>query len=340
MKQNFCASDENDICLNKIKVILDYPFTDVRFEGVCIFSQRLKMFSIHPKDVKTTVFHSYMLGAIAPRPIAFASTIDKDGNPNLSPFSFFNAFGSNPPVIVFSPARRVRDNSTKHTLENIRETGEVVINAVNYAMVQQMSLASTEYPKGVNEFVKAGFTQLKSEIVKPFRVKESPVQMECKVLDVKETGTEGGAANLIICEILLMHIDEGVLTEDRKIDAHKIDLVARMGGDLYCRASGQAIFSVAKPSIIPGIGIDKLPEAIKSSSVLTGNNLGQLGNIDKLPDELAVMEFGKRDFMKELRKKYGNDANIFTSKLHELAKTLLDQGHVNEAWLVLMSSQE
>jgi len=275
-----------------------------------------------------------MLSAIAPRPIAFASTIDAKGNPNLAPFSFFNAFGSNPPVIVFSPARRVRDNSIKHTLENVNEIKEVVINVVNYAMVQQMSLASAEFPKGVNEFIKAGFTPIASELIRPFRVKESPVQMECKVLEVKETGTEGGAGNLIICEILLMHVDESVLTTDNKIDANKIDLVARMGGDLYCRASGSALFHVAKPAIIPGIGIDNLPSHIKNSNILTGNNLGQLGNVPSMPDESAVNEYRNRDSVKEFLAAY-SDKKIRSQKLHEHAKELLEKEEVAEALLVL-----
>ena len=293
---------------------------------------------IDPKEIKTNVFHSYMLSAIAPRPIAFASTVDKDGHPNLAPFSFFNAFGSNPPVVVFSPARRVRDNTIKHTLENIYETKEVVINVVNYAMVRQASLASSEYPKGVNEFIKAGFTPVPSHIVKPFRVKESPVQMECKVLEVKETGKMGGAANLIICEILLMHIDEAVLTPDSKIDPNKIDLVARMGSDLYCRASGSALFEVSKPLSIPGIGIDNLPESIRQSHILSGNNLGQLGNISVLPNENAIIEFSRKDFMKELFKRFGHDKNLLQEKLHLLAKSLLENDNVDEAILVLLSS--
>ena len=293
---------------------------------------------IDPKEIKTTIFHSYMLASIAPRPIAFASTIDMDGKPNLAPFSFFNAFGSNPPVVVFSPARRVRNNTIKHTLENIYETKEVVINVVNYAMVRQTSLASSEYPKGVNEFDKAGFTPVPSQIVKPFRVKESPVQMECKVLEVKETGNLGGAANLIICEILLMHIDDTILTPDAKIDPNKIDLVARMGGNLYCRASGAALFEVAKPLSVPGIGIDNLPESIRHSHILTGNNLGQLGNVNMLPDENAVREYSRKDFMKELFKRFGHDKNLLREKLHELAKTLLDKDHVDESVLVLLSS--
>ena len=293
---------------------------------------------IDPKEIKTNVFHNYMLSAIAPRPIAFASTVDKDGHPNLAPFSFFNAFGSNPPVVVFSPARRVRDNTIKHTLENIYETKEVVINVVNYAMVRQASLASSEYPKGVHEFIKAGFTPVPSHIVKPFRVKESPVQMECKVLEVKETGKMGGAANLIICEILLMHIDEAVLTPDSKIDPNKIDLVARMGSDLYCRASGSALFEVSKPLSIPGIGIDNLPESIRQSHILSGNNLGQLGNISVLPNENAIIEFSRKDFMKELFKRFGHDKNLLQEKLHLLAKSLLENDNVDEAILVLLTS--
>ncbi|HRH67063.1 MAG TPA: flavin reductase family protein [Bacteroidia bacterium] len=298
------------------------------------------MFTVDPKDFKTSVFHSYMLAAIAPRPIAFASTVDKNGIPNLSPFSFFNAFGSNPPTVVFSPARRVRDNTIKHTLENIYETMEVVINVVSYSMVQQMSLSSTEYPKGVNEFVKSGFTPVPSELVKPFRVKESPVQMECKVIEVKEMGREGGAANLIICEILRMHIAESVLTPDNKIDIHKIDLVARMGGDFYCRASGAAVFEVAKPNSALGIGYDQIPESIRQSSILTGNNLGQLGNVHQLPDAAAVHEFRQKDFMKDLKTRFGKHPELLTNKIHELAKTLLEKGHTEEAWKVLLAGTD
>lgn len=295
------------------------------------------MRTIDPGSVKTSVFHSYMLGAIAPRPIAFASTVDKDGKVNLSPFSFFNAFGSKPPVIVFSPARRVRDNSIKHTLENVYETMEVVINVVNYAMVQQMSLASTEYPKGVDEFVKAGFTPVASELIRPPRVKESPVQMECKVLQVIETGTEGGAANLIVCEILRMHIDESVMTDD-KIDPFKIDLVARMGGDWYCRASGAALFEVPKPNVKLGIGYDQIPEPVRNSKVLSGNDLGQLGNIEALPLEEAVRTYRQRDFMKELESKFGHHPEMQAEQLHALAKALLQQKALEEAWLTLLVS--
>ncbi|MFM2207725.1 MAG: hypothetical protein RL213_1700 [Bacteroidota bacterium] len=298
------------------------------------------MMTIDPKEMKTGLFHSYMLSAIAPRPIAFASTVDKDGKPNLSPYSFFNAFGSRPPILVFSPARRVRDNTIKHTLENIYETKEVVINVVNHAMVHQMSLSSTEYPKGVNEFEKAGFTAVASDVVRPFRVKESPAQFECKVLNVIETGTEGGAANLIICEVVRMHIDESVLDADKKIDPQKIDLIGRMGGEWYCRASGSALFQVAKPLSAPGIGVDRLPHSIRYSSVLTGNNLGQLGNHPEFPSEEHILETSTKDFIRELRSRFGHDPKMFEQKLHELAKALLERNEVETAWRVLLCGGE
>lgn len=295
------------------------------------------MFTVNPKELKTGLFHSYMLSAIAPRPVAFVSTIDKDGNPNLSPFSFFNAFGSHPPIVVFSPARRVRDNTVKHTLENVYDVKEAVINVVNYNMVHQASLASTEYPKGVNEFLKSGFTPLESVLVKPFRVKESPVQMECKVLNVIETGHEGGAANLVICEILLMHISEDVLTEDQKIDPNKIDLVARMGADWYCRASGDALFHVAKPNSKHGIGVDAIPGRIRLSKVLTGNNLGQLGNVDELPTSEVVNEYRQSADFKNLKDRFGKNQEELELNAHQLAKTFLEKGEVLEAWKILLS---
>ncbi|MCX6274359.1 MAG: flavin reductase family protein [Bacteroidetes bacterium] len=295
------------------------------------------MLTIKPGEIKTAQMHAYMLASIAPRPIAFASTVDKNGIPNLAPFSFYNAFGSNPPVIVFSPARRVRDNTIKHTLENIYETKEVVINAVSYAMVQQTSLASCEYPKGVNEFTKAGFTAIASELVKPFRVKESPVQMECKVLEIKETGYEGGAANLIVCEIILMHINENVLNEAGKIDPDKIDLVARMGGDLYCRASGKALFEVAKPNTKLGLGIDSIPERIRLSRILTGNNLGQLGNADELPSPEDIAILKNAESMKAILHSTGTKEEI-ENLIHMQAKKLLDEGNVADAWKTLLST--
>ncbi len=294
------------------------------------------MLKINPKEVSIPKLHAYMLGAIAPRPISFASTIDKDGNPNLAPFSFFNAFGSNPPTVIFSPARSVKNNTVKNTVENVLEHPEVVINVVTYDMVQQTSLASVEFPKGVNEFVKSGFTPIPSEIVKPFRVKESPVQMECKVVEVKPMGKEGGAANLIICEILLMHINESVLDAEGRIDQHKIDLIARMGNNHYCRASGNAIFDVEKPKSKQAIGFDNIPERIRYSNILTGNNLGQLGNVEALPtpDEVSLMKKDER--LIEIFQRMHNDEASMEIRLHEFAKELLDGGNVTDAWRVLM----
>lgn len=289
---------------------------------------------IVPGEIKTGELHSYLLGAVAPRPICFASTLDKDGNPNLSPFSFFNVFGSNPTTLVFSPSRKVRDNTLKHTLLNIFDTKEVVINVVNYAMVQQMSLSSCEYPKGVDEFVKSGFTKLPSEKVKAFRVAESPVQLECKVRDIIETGTEGGAGNLIICEVLVMHINDNILNEKNQIDPHKIDLVARMGGDFYCRASGAAVFEVAKPNTQLGIGVDALPESIRNSNILTGNNLGLLANVHELPFVDATFNDDK---LKNIIQYFSINPDEMDTELHRYAKELLDAGKVNEAWQVLLA---
>jgi len=292
--------------------------------------------TISPKDVSVADFHSYFLSAVAPRPIAFASTIDKDGNINLSPFSFFNAFGANPPILIFSPARRVRDNTTKHTLENVKEVGEVVINIVNYAMVEQTSLASTEYDKGVNEFVKAGFTQVTSTLVKPPRVGESPVAFECKVLQIIETGTGGGAGNLIICEVVLAHIKEDILDEKGKIDTRKIDLVGRMGGEWYCRANGDALFEIPKPLLTKGIGIDQLPSFIKNSSVLTGNNLGRLANVEQLPSDDEIQNFDDVDTKHIMNTVSASDLQ---NALHKHAQKLLEQGKIREAWLTLMQQK-
>ncbi len=289
---------------------------------------------IVPGEIKTAQLHAYLLGAIAPRPICFASTIDKDGNTNLAPFSFFNVFGSKPPICIFSPARRVRDNTTKHTLQNVHETKEVVINVVNYNIVQQMNLASCEYPKGVDEFVKAGFTPVKSDMVKPFRVKESPVQLECKLLQVIETGHEGGAANLIICEVVCMHIDDNILDEAGRIDPNKIDLVARMGADYYCRASGSAIFEVHKPNVELGVGVDALPAHIRHSNILTGNNLGMLGNCTTIP---VVSEPLQDDRLSRILREYTHDEAAKKEALHQYAKELLEHKEVDKAWKVLMS---
>ena len=287
---------------------------------------------IIPGEIKTAMLHGYLLGAVAPRPICFASTIDNEGVSNLSPFSFFNVFGAKPPILIFSPARRVRDNTVKHTLENVYANKEVVINMVNYDMVQQMNLASCEYPKGVDEFLKAGFTPLASEMVKPFRVKESPVQLECKVLQVVETGVEGGAGNLVICEVVCMHIDDNILDAAGKIDPNKIDLVARMGADYYCRASGAAVFEVPKPNASLGIGIDALPEHVRMSKVLSGNHLGILGNCSAIPKREDLND--KR--VKGLLDLYKNDLSARNEGLHRYAKTLIESGDIDKAWQALL----
>lgn len=292
------------------------------------------MLRIDPKEHKTNVVHSYLLGAVAPRPIAFASTVDKNGTPNLSPFSFFNVFSAKPPIAVFSPARSGRTGLTKNTFDNVKEVPEVVINIVNYGIVQQASLASTEYPKGVNEFVKSGLTPLESEMVKPFRVKESPVQLECRVKEIIELGQEGGAGNLIICEVLMIHINEDVLGEDKTIDPDKIDLVARMGGDWYCRASGNALFKVPKPLLTIGIGYDQIPAWIRNSDVLTGNDLGMLGNIEAIPDHQSVESFITENKLEHMYRKVNAAAEY--SKVEQLAKEYLGKHDIPSAWKVLM----
>jgi flavin reductase (DIM6/NTAB) family NADH-FMN oxidoreductase RutF len=294
------------------------------------------MKTIDPQNTPTSTVHSQLLAAVAPRPIAFASTIDKNGNVNLSPYSFFNVFSAKPPIAIFSPARRVRDNTIKHTLENAYETKEVVINIVNYAMVQQMSLASTEYPKGVNEFVKAGFTELPSVMVKPPRVKESPVQLECKVKEIIELGQEAGAGNLVICEILLIHINEDILDKNGLIDQHKIDLVARLGYNWYCRASGDSLFEVPKPLTTLGIGVDAIPEYIRNSKYLTGNHLGILGNVEQIPDETSVNEFKLLE-LSDLFLAYKDNTEELEKKLAETAINYLNKGLVIEAWKTLLA---
>jgi len=278
------------------------------------------MLKINPKELSLGRFHQYMLGAVTPRPISFASTVDANGNPNLAPFSYFGAFSADPAIIAFSPARSGRDNSTKHTLDNVLEVPECVVNIVNYAMVQQQSLASTAYDKGVSEFVKAGLTPIESEMVKPFRVKESPVQMECKVREVKSFGDNPGSGQMVICEIVLMHISNDVLNDEQFIDQHKLDSIARMGGNWYSRSS-KGLFEIEKPIRNKGMGVDQLPEAIRNSTTLTGNNLGQLGNLEALPskDEVGV-----------IANKY--DLN----NLHQLAKTELDNGNVELGVKILM----
>jgi len=255
--------------------------------------------TINTDEVSTREIQAVLTSAIAPRPIAFASTIDKDGNPNLSPFSFFNAFGANPPILIFSPARRGTDNTTKHTFDNIKEVSEVVINVVNHDIVEQMSLSSADFAKGVNEFHKAGFTMIPSESIKPFRVKESPVQFECVVQQVIETGTEGGAGNLVICHVKRIHINKEVLNENGDIDSHLLDLVGRMGGADYIRTK-DALFTVPKPSSKIGIGIDALPDYIRSSAFLTGSELARLGNLDRLPQKEDLTNYSDKSALDEV----------------------------------------
>ncbi len=290
--------------------------------------------TLRPQDLETRFLHGYLLGAIGPRPIAFASTIDTAGNPNLAPFSFFNVFSANPPVLIFSPARRVRDNTTKHTLENVKETGEVVINVVNYDMVQQMSLASTEYDKGVNEFVKAGFTMLPAEEVRPFRVGESPVQFECRVTKVEPLGQEGGAGNLIFSEVVMLHIRRDILDGDERIDPAKLDLVGRMGGNWYNRAS-DGLFEVPKPLASKGIGVDAIPKGIRNSTVLTGNDLGMLGNIERLPSEAEALEFVQAsDALRQVLRS-GDQVLI-----HGRARDLLRDQQPDAAWKLLLAADQ
>ncbi|WP_338732630.1 flavin reductase family protein [Mangrovimonas cancribranchiae] len=289
------------------------------------------MISFEPKDLSTGKLHGYLLSAVAPRPIAFASTVDKDGNPNLSPFSFFNVFSANPPILIFSPARRVRNNTTKHTLENVEETKEVVINVVNYDIVHQMSLSSTEYPENINEFDKAGLTMLQSDIVKPFRVAESPVQLECKVNDIIKLGTEGGAGNLVICEVVKLHIEDEMLNEEGIIDQEKLDLVARAGGSFYSRAK-KGFFEIPKPLSTLGIGVDSFPEHIKNSMILTGNDLGMLGNVEKLPTTAEV-----KTFIEEVSERYPNISEASHREKHKLAHNYLSFGDIQSAWKILLS---
>lgn len=271
------------------------------------------MKTISPQDLSNFELQTLLQTAIAPRPIALASTIDKDGNVNLSPFSFFNMFSSNPPIVIFSPARRVRDNTTKHTLENVLEVPEVVIGIVNYKIVQQISLASTEYGKEVNEFVKSGLTMKDSELVKPKLIEECPVNLECKVLEVKHLGTEGGAGNLVICEVIKIHVREEYLDDQGVLDQKKLDLIARLGGSWYSRNNADNLFEVPKPLVTKGIGFDRLPNEIKYSTIFTGNDLGMLANVEELPS--------------------GNFSSAET--IHQEAQKLLQQNKISEAWNLL-----
>lgn len=286
------------------------------------------------KDLTPAERQYYLLHVVAPRPICFASTIDKAGNVNLSPFSFFNLFSSNPPIVIFSPSRRVRDNTTKHTLQNVLEVPEVVINIVTYDMVQQTSLASCEYPKGINEFMKAGFTEEPATIVKPPMIKESKVKMECKVIEVKPLGTEKGAGNLVICEVLKMHIDDSLLDENKKMDQRKINHVARLGSDWYCKVDETNLFQVAKPNTELGIGVDALPAAIRNSTILTGNNLGQLANVNEMPFIDPAFDDAR---LKDIIQYFNITPDEMEKELHAYAKKLLDEGKVREAWQVLLA---
>lgn len=277
------------------------------------------MLSVNASDLTTQKIHQYLLGAIGPRPIAFASTIDKDGKRNLSPFSFFNVFSAAPPILIFSPARSGRSGETKNTFDNVKEVAEVVINVVNYDIVQQMSLSSSPYAKGVDEFIKAGLTPIKSDLVKPFRVKESPVQFECKVNQIIELGQNGGAGNLIICEVLRIHIKDEVLDENGLIDQKKIDLVSRMGGNWYCRADENSMFEVEKPLTTIGIGVDQIPEHIKNNKLLTGNDLGLLASVESLPTQEEINNYPKN-----------------TTDIYIEAKKLIEKGEIINAWKILL----
>lgn len=278
------------------------------------------MLTLNPSEIGTQKTHQYLLGAVGPRPIAFASTIDKEGNRNLSPFSFFNVFSANPPILIFSPARSGRTGETKNTFDNVKEVPEVVINIVNYSIVQQMSLSSSPYAKGVDEFLKSGLTPIPSETIKPFRVKESPVQFECKVNQLIELGQNGGAGNLIICEVLRIHIQDDILDTNGLIDQHKIDLVSRMGGNWYCRANSASMFEVEKPLTTIGIGVDQIPDYIKNNPILSGNDLGLLASVEALPSVEEVNNYPK-----------SNKDSIVE------AKELIEKGEIQNAWKVLLA---
>ncbi|WP_339651177.1 flavin reductase family protein [uncultured Maribacter sp.] len=293
-------------------------------------SNKEEINSIDPNSISQQELHGYLLSAVAPRPICFASTIDKDGNVNLSPFSYFNLFSVNPPIMIFSPSRRGRDNTTKHTLENVLEVKETVINIVNYDMVEQMSLSSTEYHKGENEFVKAGFTQVPSDKVQPPRVGEAPVAFECVVDKVIALGDGPGAGNLVLAKVVQIHIKKAYLDAEGNLDTPKLDLVARMGGNWYCRANGDALFEIPKPIRTKGIGVDRLPEAVRNSSVLTGNNLGRLGNLEELPTKESISRIAEHHEVKSILK-----GGIKVSEIHKLAQKWLEEGKTEDALALL-----
>ena len=294
------------------------------------------MLSIDLSEIGVPKAHHYLLSAVGPRPICFASTIDEKGRPNLAPFSFFNVFSSNPPIAVFSPSRSGRTGQHKDTFNNVQKVKQVVINLVNYKMVEQMSLASSPYSPETDEFVKSGLTPLKSELIKPFRVKEAPVQMECEVIEIKEFGESGGAGNLVICKILKMHIAEELLNDKKMIDQEKIDLVARMGGDWYCRTDSNSMFEIKKPISTKGIGFDQIPKEILNSTILSGNDLGKLGGIEALPDETDVNEFRLIE-LSELFLDFEDNAKALEIALHKKAKYFLSKNQLEAAWKTLLS---
>ena len=293
------------------------------------------MLEINPKDLSTKDLHGYLLSSVGPRPIALVSTIDNEGRPNLSPFSFFNVFSANPPIAIFSPARRVRNNTSKHTLQNAALTKEVVINVVSFPIVEQTSLSSTDYKEGVNEFIKSGLTPLESIQVKPYRVKESPVHMECLVKDIISLGEEGGAGNLVVCEIVKMHISENVLNEHNQIDPNKIDLVGRMGANWYCRTSNTSLFEVQKPNSKIGIGYDQLPQHIRNSLILSGNDLAKLANVESLPSMEDVEKFKENKDLVNILKSSGDEKQT-RENLHYHCKKLLQENKVLDAWSTLL----
>ncbi len=294
------------------------------------------MLSIDFSEIGLPKSHHYLLGAIGPRPICFASTLDDKGNPNLAPFSFFNVFSSNPPIAIFSPSRSGRTGEHKDTFHNVKKTKEVVINLVDFKMAEQMSLASSPYSPEIDEFIKSGLTPIKSEKIKPFRVKESPIQLECEVIEIKELGNEGGAGNLIICKILKMHIAKRLLNDKQMIDQEKLDLIARMGGDWYCRTDKNSMFEIKKPMTSKGIGFDELPNEILNSSILSGNDLGKLAGIETLPDETKVNDF-KLIELSDVFLKYEDNASALETELHQKAKDFLLNNELEAAWKTLLS---
>ena len=297
---------------------------------------RNQIITLDPSELAVPEIHRYLLGAVGPRPIAFAATVDKRGNHNLAPFSFFNVFSANPPIMIFSPARSGRTNATKDTFNNVKEVPEVVINVVTHKMVHQMSLASSPFEPQVDEFKKAGFTALDSELIKPRRVGESPVQFECRVNNVVELGELGGAGNLVICEVVKIHINEAVLDENQMIDQKKIDLVSRMGGNWYCRADENSMFEINKPITTIGVGFDNIPMDIIQSNILTGNELGQLAGIEEIPNETDVNEYKLME-LSDLFIGLEDNAALLETELHKKASELLKQEKIQEAWMTLLA---